>query len=761
VVGLVGAGKSSFLSAILGEMTQLKGEVRRCGSTAYVAQQAWIQNMSVKENILFGRGLDQEFYEVVINACRLASDLKQLPAGDQTEIGENGVNLSGGQKQRIAMARAVYQRADLYLLDDPLAALDAHVGAAVFRDVIGQGGILQGSTRILVTHNLAALSHVDRILLVRDGRIALDGSYQDLLNKDSSFAEFIKVHINDLSSEVVPNLAAVSESTRRFSSEIESIPAVGSVSIGRRSADWRSEAEELVRRRALSACSSLSVEEGRFSPNTSLPHHRTVRRPKSITIGSQPPDNGVDQFSDAAGRPRVRFDEPNLPPGDPEVGFAGPGTDAVVGMSVHRLTEDEEALTGSVKMSIYKKYIKALGIYTCAFSLLMYILCEVLLVGTNLTLSNWSDRPDKDESKVTNNFILVYSLLGASNTLFFYCKELAIFLASAEASRKIHKMLVGRVMHCPMSFFDTNPIGRVLNRFSKDIDVVDQEIPFQLDDFLNCLSEVIGILFIICYSSAYFLVAILPISIFYLVLQKLYISSSRQIRRLDMISSSPIFSHFTETVTGATSIRAFNATERFTEESINLVSRNNQCCWASLNSNRWLGVRLENIGNLIILASSTIAVASRGYMSPGMAGLSISYSLMSTETLNWMVRMICGLETNAICLERIFEYCARPEEAAWETEEDHRIQQQWPQSGSIEFANVSVSYRDSLPPVLKDISFHIRGGEKIGICGRTGAGKSSLSLSSSGLWSSIRVGSRSTEWTSAASGSSASGSASR
>ena len=271
-------------------------------------------------------------------------------------------------------------------------------------------------------------------------------------------------------------------------------------------------------------------------------------------------------------------------------------------------------------------------------------------------LAFWADNPHKNEAKTRDTYMIIYGSLGVSQTVFYLFKELALFLACAKASRTIHTALLTRIMHSPMSFFDTNPIGRILNRFSSDIDSVDQTIPFLIDDFVNCFVEVVGIIVVISYSTPWFLLILVPITVVYLVLQKFYISSARQFRRLEMVSKSPIFSHFTETVTGAVSIRAFRAEPRFIGESDNLVSINNQCQWSSINSNRWLGTRCENLGNMIILVSALLVVYGRGVITPGLAGLSISYSLMSTETMNWLIRMMCSLETNSICLERIFEY---------------------------------------------------------------------------------------------------------
>ncbi len=271
-------------------------------------------------------------------------------------------------------------------------------------------------------------------------------------------------------------------------------------------------------------------------------------------------------------------------------------------------------------------------------------------------LALWADDPNKNEPKTRNTYMIVYGALGISQTAFFLFKELVLFLACAKASRSIHNVLLARIMHSPMSFFDTNPIGRILNRFSSDIDSVDQTIPFLIDDFMNCFVEVVGIIVVISYSTPWFLLLLLPIAAVYLTLQKFYISSARQFRRLEMISKSPIFSHFTETVTGAASIRAFRAESRFIGESEDLVSRNNQCQWSSINSNRWLGTRCENLGNVIILVSAVLVVYGRGVVTPGLAGLSISYSLLATGSMNWMIRMMCSLETNSICLERIFEY---------------------------------------------------------------------------------------------------------
>jgi ABC-type multidrug transport system fused ATPase/permease subunit len=277
----------------------------------------------------------------------------------------------------------------------------------------------------------------------------------------------------------------------------------------------------------------------------------------------------------------------------------------------------------------------------------------------------WSDDPQRDTAESRNFYMLVYGGIGIAQTVMFYAKELVLFLACAAASRKIHASLLDRVMHKPMSFFDTNPKGRILNRFSADIDCVDQMIPFQLDDVLNCVVEVVGIIFLVAYSSPIFLALMAPVSLLYYVLQKFYIRSSRQIRRLDSIHKSPLFSHFAETIVGAQTIRAFDAVDRFMIESEELLGRNNRCRWAFYNSNRWLGIRVENLGNLIILAAAVLAVANRGTVSAGLAGLSISYSLLSTGTLNWLVRNVCSLETNAIALERIYEYTEREEEAAW------------------------------------------------------------------------------------------------
>ena len=614
VVGPVGAGKSSLLSALLGEMACVKGKFNLRGSRALLAQQPWIQNLSLRDNILFGRPHESGRYEEVVRACGLEPDLALMTAGDQTEIGENGINLSGGQKQRVALARLVYQQAQVNLLDDPLAALDAEVGRAVFERVLGREGLLGRSTRLLVTHSQAVLQHLDSVVVVKEGRVVAQGPYREL---------------------------------------VDSGALAGLLAQGRENGQQGNEMQK------------KEKQDG----------------------------------------PLAEAEE-----------------------DTSRLTGDEEAQTGQVGWAVYLKYIRAIGLSVFCFNFFMYFICEGLGTGANYILSRWADDPSANQEATRNRYLLLYSGLGVLQTSLFFLKELTLFLACAAASRTIHKDLLEKVMHKAMGFFDSNPTGRILNRFSSDIDTVDSTIPFQMDDLMNCLLEVSAILVIIVYTTPYFLLILLPLALFYLLLQQLYIASSRQIKRLDMISKSPIFSHFSETVTGAASVRAFGAQQRFIQESERLVATNNQCLFLSLSSNRWLGLRLEGLGNLVILGASLLAVTGREHLTPGLAGLSVSYSLMVTETLNWMVRMVCALETNAVSLERIFEYSREGEEADWEREQDHEVGEVWPGAGRLEVKDLSIRYRPELEPVLSEISLSLEPGERLGVVGRTGAGKSSLTL---------------------------------
>lgn len=198
VVGSVGSGKSSLVSAFLGEMDKVSGKVNTCGSMAYVSQQAWIQNATLQDNITFGKKFDRKLYERVIEACALKPDIEMLPGGDQTEIGEKGINLSGGQKQRVSLARAVYNNADIYFLDDPLSAVDSHVGKHIFEQVLGPGGMLGKKTRLLVTHGIQYLPQVNHIYVLKDGEISESGGYQQLLDKKGAFAEFLIQHLQEI-----------------------------------------------------------------------------------------------------------------------------------------------------------------------------------------------------------------------------------------------------------------------------------------------------------------------------------------------------------------------------------------------------------------------------------------------------------------------------------------------------------------------------------------------------------------------------------
>ncbi|XP_027481055.2 canalicular multispecific organic anion transporter 2 isoform X7 [Zalophus californianus] len=485
VVGPVGCGKSSLVSALLGEMEKLEGTVCVKGSVAYVPQQAWIQNCTLQENVLFGRALDPTRYQRALEACAMLADLEMLPGGDQTEIGEKGINLSGGQRQRVSLARAVYSEADLFLLDDPLSAVDSHVAKHIFDRVIGPEGVLAGKTRVLVTHSISFLPQVDFIIVLADGQVSEVGSYPALLQHSDSFANFL--------------------------------------------------------------CNC-----GRDEDKESLKE-----------------DN------------RTALED----------------------------TEDEVLLTED-------------------------------------TLSNHTD--------LTDNEPVMY------------------------------------------------------------------EVQKQ---FMSSLATLV----VIVASTPLFTVVALPLAVFYVLMQRFYVATSRQLKRLESISRSPIYSHFSEMVTGSSVIRAYGRSQDFKAISDAKVDTNQRSCYAYIASNRWLGVQVDFVGNCVVFFAALFAVIGRNSLSPGLVGLSVSYALQITLTLNWMVRMMSDLESNIVAVERVKEYSKTETEAPWVVE-GSRPPAGWPLQGEVEFRNYSARYRPGLELVLRNLSLRVRGGEKVGIVGRTGAGKSSMTL---------------------------------
>uniref|UniRef100_A0A8C3D0Q3 ABC-type glutathione-S-conjugate transporter n=1 Tax=Cairina moschata TaxID=8855 RepID=A0A8C3D0Q3_CAIMO len=601
IVGQVGAGKSSLLSALLGELEQTDGCMTMKGTAAYVPQQAWIQNASVEDNILFGNEMDEAWFNSVVDACALQPDLESFPAGQKSEIGEKGINISGGQKQRVNLARAVYQKASIYLLDDPLSAVDAHVGQHIFEHVLGPNGLLRNKTRVLVTHTIGILHQVDNIVVLVDGMISEIGSYQELLQRNGAFAEFLHSH---------------------------------------------STAEE-------KACSGF-------------------------------PGN-LD---------KLELFFPDL----------------------------------SVNTSIYAAYLKATGIPLCVYIVLLFMCQQALSFFRGYWLSMWTNDPVYNGTQQhTELRVGVFGALGVIQAVCRFVSTAAVLLGGVIASHKLFLQLLRNVGRSPMVFFEQTPIGNLLNRFSKEMDAIDSIIPDKLKSLLGFLFNLLEIYLVIIVATPKAAMAIVPLTVFYAVFQHFYVITSCQLRRMEAASRSPIYSHISETFHGSSVIRAYKDQERFILKSNFLVDENQRICFAGAVADRWLATNLEFLGNSIVLFAALFATVGRNHLSPGTAGFSISYALQITGVLNWMVRSWTEIENNIVSVERVKEYSRTPKEAPWTL--NGKLQGQvWLTEGRIEFRNYSLRYRPNLELALKCINLTINGKEKIGITGRTGAGKSTLAV---------------------------------
>ncbi|KAH9747853.1 ABC transporter C family member 2 [Citrus sinensis] len=611
IVGGTGEGKTSLVSAMLGELPPLKdASVVIRGTVAYVPQISWIFNATLRKNILFGSEFDPAKYWKTIDVSALQHDLDLLPDRDLTEIGERGVNISGGQKQRVSMARAVYSNSDVYIFDDPLSALDAHVGRQVFNSCIKEE--LRGKTRILVTNQLHFLPHVDRIILVSEGMIKEEGTFEELSKHGRLFQKLME------------NAGKMEEMEEREEKD-DSINSNQEVS---------------------KPVANQVVQVNEFPKNES--YTKKGKRGRSV------------------------------------------------------LVKQEERETGIVSGSVLTRYKNALGgLWVIMILFACYLSTEVLRISSSTWLSFWTDQ---STSKNYNPgfYIAIYTILAFGQVTVTLLNSYWLIISSLRAAKRLHDSMLNSILRAPMLFFHTNPIGRVINRFSRDLGIV----------------------------STISLWAIMPLLILFYAAYLYYQSTAREVKRLDSITRSPVYAQFGEALNGLSTIRAFKAYDRMAKINGKSMDNNIRFTLANTSSNRWLTIRLETLGGIMIWLIATFAVMQNGRAENQVAfastmGLLLSYTLNITNLLSGVLRQASRAENSLNAVERVGTYIDLPSEAPGMVE-SNRPPPAWPSSGSIKFEDVVLRYRPELPPVLHGLSFTVSPSEKVGIVGRTGAGKSSM-----------------------------------
>jgi ABC-type multidrug transport system fused ATPase/permease subunit len=689
IAGPTGSGKTSLLMALLGEMRLLDGRVHLPGgmanradlpvdpetglidSIAYCAQEAWLVNDTVKENIIFASPYDERRYRAVLKACALERDLQILDAGDQTLVGEKGISLSGGQKQRISLARAIYSSGRHLLLDDCLSAVDSHTAKHIFRQAL-TGPLMLNRTCVLVTHNVAlTVPQSDYVVVLENGKISAQGRPDDVAATGALGDEFLK--------------------------------------------------------------------------------SRPASRASSRGLSRAPSDHGgADDESPANGTAN------------------GNAKDGKAKLS-------ESKATGSIKWSTVSMYLRSMGPwYYWIGAVLVFCLQQLGSVSTNIWIRQWANSYHTSKVGTENNaghyaaaahlkpptfnvgsvgrvsswslpqfgtsstngpgnevnvayYLGVYAVLGFLYIAISLSREAVLFWGSLHASWKIHDRLLKAVMHAKFRFFDSTPLGQLMNRFSKDIESVDQEVAPVAIGMLHSLASVIMIVILISVITPGFLIAGVFITLVYTALGAVYLNSSRDLKRLESVQRSPLYQQFGETLNGIVTIRAYGDGPRFMIDNhrrINAYNRPHIYLWAS---NRWLALRVDWTGALVSFFSATFVLLNVGKIDAGAAGLSLTYAVTFTENVLWLVRLYSEVQQNMNSVERVREYLEVDQEAAAVIPKS-RPAAGWPSQGAVEFNGYSTRYRPDLDPVLKEVSFSVKAGEKVGIVGRTGAGKSSLAL---------------------------------
>nr|UYV50462.1 YCF1 [Agaricus brasiliensis] len=655
VLGRVGAGKTSLLSAIIGDMNRREGSVSVKGTVAYAPQNPWIMSATIRENILFSHEYDETFYNLVIEACALLPDLALLADGDMTEVGEKGITLSGGQRARLSLARAVYSRADLVLLDDCLAAVDSHVARHVFDNVIGPHGILASKARILVTNSITFVRQFDSMIYLRRGIVLESGSYQELVaNEESEISKLIRGHGTSGTSSGSSTPARTSGTlTPKVNEELQEVDDKSSVIISEK-----------------------------------LRQQVTFSRPRLI--------------------------QPTL-------------AQLTIGKGLS--TEHQER--GRVKGGVYKEYIKAASVTGFGLFLLAVVGQQATSVMSTFALRYWGEHNrEQGSNEGMTTYLVVYGLFSLSSCLLGGLSSVMIWVYCAlRSAKRLHDLMLDALIKAPLSFFELTPTGRVLNLFSRDVYVTDQILGRVIQNFCRTSAVCLFILVVIGSSFPPFLAAVIPLGWFYMKVMQYYLATSRELERLDAVSRSPIFAWFSESLAGLSTIRAFHQQPIFIQHNQYRIDRNQICYLPSISVNRWLAVRLELVGALIILCVSTLAMTAlvTSGVDAGLVGLVLSYALNTTSSLNWLVRSASEVEQNIVSVERILHQTEIKPEAPHEIPEA-KPTTRWPSEGVVEFRDYSTRYRPELDLILKNVSIKSKPCEKIGVCGRTGAGKSSLLL---------------------------------
>ncbi|CAH2355792.1 oligomycin resistance ATP-dependent permease Yor1p [[Candida] railenensis] len=653
ITGVIGSGKSSLLHAMAGGMRLDSGEVTVDGSHLMCGE-PWVQNATIRENILFGSIYDETLYRQVIYACSLQQDLDSFDAGDFTEVGERGITLSGGQKARINLARAVYANPDVLLLDDVLSAVDARVGKHIMNECIM--GQLRNKTRLLATHQLSFVEFADKIIFLNgDGSIDV-GTLEVLKSNNAAFAKLL-------------SFSGSSSMPTNTEEEVE-----------------EPEIEKVI---------------ASTNPNDILGQDKL-----SLNVTSASNQSSTDDDDDEI--------EPKALPIDLRNG---------------KLHKEEEKAVNKIKFTVYIEYVRAgVGKLGVGGFFLLFVLSAALAtfssLFTNTFLSFWIS--NKFPGKSDGFYMGIYAMLTFTTAIFLYLEFFILATVITTSSKNLNLVAMKKLLHAPMSFIDTTPSGRMINRFTKDTDALDNEITESLRFLLYGIANLIGIFILCCIYLPWILIAMPFFVITFICIANYFQATTREIKRIEAVQRSFIHNNYSEVLNGMSTIKSYSAVNRFINLNNKHINTTNEASYLVASNQRWLAIMLELLVFAFTLMITLMCVNRVFKINAASSGLIIGYTFSLGNELSQAIRLYTQVENDMNSAERIQQYAFHMDQEAPFEIASTKPDLSWPQNGQIEFKNVSLSYRKGLPNVLKGLNFNVKAGEKIGICGRTGAGKSSI-----------------------------------